>query len=103
MNGAAQAGTLPANTTNSYTLTANGLSDGLKLCLPAVSAANFTFNGVGVGSGAAFTLYSATNVATPFDLWTSVQTNQFDRFGVFNFTNGHNPGWQQQYFRVVEQ
>ena len=79
--------------TGTYVLTANGLSDELRECLPKTSGTNFTFNGVGGNNyaNAGFVLYSTTNVATPFGLWTPVLTNQFDQFGVFDYTNIYNP------------
>ena len=87
--------------TGSYGLTVNGLSVGLKLCPPAISGARLTVNGVGGSSGTNFVLYSATNVAEPFGLWTPVLTNQFDQFGVLTYTNVYNPALRQQYFRLL--
>ncbi len=87
--------------TGTYGLTANGLSDGLKLCVPVIKGPALTLNGIGGGSGATFVLYSATNAAASFGLWTPIVTNQFDRFGVFDYTNGHYPALHQQYFRIV--
>ena len=89
--------------TGTYGLTANGLSDGLKLCSPVIKGDTLSANGIGGGSGATFILYSATNVTTSFDLWAPIATNQFDRFGVFTFTNGFNPAARQQYLRFVVQ
>ena len=87
--------------TGTYGLTANGLVYNLRECLPKISGTNFTFNGVGgnTNANASFVLYSTTNVAMPFGLWTPVLTNQFNQFGVFNYTNGYNPAQQQKYFR----
>jgi len=87
--------------TGTYSLSANGLSDGLKLCPPVIQAATLTLIGVGGGSGATFILYSATNAASAFAHWTSIETNQFDRFGVFGYTNGFNRAQQQQYWRLL--
>ena len=87
--------------TGTYGLSANRLSDGLKLCPPVVEAATLTLNGVGGGAGATFVLYSATNAASAFAHWTSIETNQFDRFGVFGYTNGLSPATQQQYWRIL--
>jgi hypothetical protein len=84
-----------------YGLAANGLSDGLKLCLPVIKGDTLAGNGIGGGPGATFILYSATNLGAAFALWTPVVTNQFGRFGVFSYTNGYNPALQQQYLRVV--
>ena len=87
--------------TGTYGLNANGLTDELKLCLPVISGTNLTLNGVGGTTNASFVLYSTTNIATPWGLWTPVFTNHFDQFGVFTYTNGFNPTQQQKYFRVV--
>jgi hypothetical protein len=89
--------------TGTYGLTANGLEDAMRVCFPVISGANLTVNGVGGDPGATFILYSATNIATPFGLWTPVLTNQFDPFGVFGYTNGYDPALKQQYFRFLEQ
>jgi hypothetical protein len=85
-----------------YGLTVNGLSGGLKLCPPVISAARLTVNGIGGDPGATFFLSSTTNVALPLGLWTPVLTNQFDRFGVLTYTNAYNPALPQQYFRFLE-
>ena len=89
--------------TGTYGLTANGLSDELRECLPKISGTNFTFNGVGGNNNAnaSFILYSTTNIATPFRLWTPVLTNHFDQFGVFAYTNIYNPAQRQQFFRFL--
>jgi hypothetical protein len=84
-----------------YSLTANGLSDTLKVSHPAISGANVMLTGIGGTSNAVVVLYSATNIATPFGLWTPVATNHFDQFGVFNSTNTYNPVLPQKYFRFV--
>jgi hypothetical protein len=87
--------------TGTYGLTANGLIDDMRLCAPVISGTNLTLNGVGGPSGAGFVLYSTTNLATAWGLWTPVLTNHFDRFGVLTYTNGSNPVPQQKYFRFV--
>jgi hypothetical protein len=87
--------------TGTYGLTANGLSYELRLCSPVISSARLTLNGVGGSSGTNFILYSSTNVADPFDLWTPVLSNRFDQFGVLTYTNLYSPGLSQQYFRFV--
>ena len=86
--------------TGTYVLTVNGLVYELRECLPKISGTNFTFNGVGGNNyaNAGFVLYSTTNLATPFGLWTPVLTNQFDQFGVFGYTNIYNPAQRQQFF-----
>ena len=85
-----------------YGLTANGLSVGLKLCRPVISGARLTLNGVGSSPGTNFILYSSTNVAMPFGLWTPILTNQFDPLGVLTYTNVYNAATRQLYFRFIE-
>jgi hypothetical protein len=90
-----------AGGTGTYGLTANKLVYELRECPPGISGTNFTFNLVGgnTNANAGFVLYSTTNVATPFGLWTPVLTNQFDQFGVFGYTN--TPAQPQQFFRFL--
>ena len=71
----------------------------LRLCAPVISGARLTVNGVGGTSGTNFILYSTTNLAKSFGLWTPVLTNSFDQFGVLTYTNVYNPALPQQYFR----
>ncbi len=87
--------------TGTYGLIANGLSDELRLCAPAISGARLTVNGIGGDPGATFILSSTTNVAKPFSLWTPVLTNQFDQYGVLTYTNVYNPALTQLYFRFL--
>ena len=89
--------------TGTYGLNVNGLIDDLRLCFPVISSTNLTLNGVGGTNNVGFKLYSTTNIAMPWPLWTPVLTNQFDQFGVFKYTNAYNPDLLQQYFRLVEQ
>jgi Bacterial pre-peptidase C-terminal domain len=84
-----------------YGLAVNGLSEALKVCPPIISGANLTVNGVGGPTNAVFVLYSTTNIATPFGLWTPILTNNFDQFGVFNSTNVYNSTIPHEYFRFV--
>lgn len=87
--------------TGTYGLTANGLSYGLKACPPVIKGATLTLNGVGGPTNATFVLYTTTNVATSLGLWSPVLTNQFDRFGVFTYTNVNNPALLEEYFCFV--
>jgi nicotinamidase-related amidase len=89
--------------TGTYGLTANGLEDSMRVCFPVISGASLTVNGVGGPTNAGFVLYSATNVATPFGLWTPVLTNQFNQFGVFGYTNIYNSAQRQQFYRFLLQ
>ncbi len=86
--------------TGAYGLSANGLLDGMRVCPPAISGANLTVNGIGGPTNALFILYSATNLATPANLWTPILTNHFDLFGVLTYTNVYNPV-QELFFRFV--
>jgi hypothetical protein len=87
--------------TGTYGLTANRLEDSMRVCFPVISGASLTVNGVGGPTNAGFVLYSATNIATPFGLWTPVLTNPFNQFGMFSYTNAYNPALAQKYFRFV--
>jgi hypothetical protein len=87
--------------TGTYGLTVNGLEDTMRVCFPVISGASLTVNGVGGPTNAVFVLYSTTNIATPFGLWTPILTNHFDQFGVFNSTNVYNPALPHEYFRFV--
>jgi trimeric autotransporter adhesin len=86
-----------------YQLTVNGLSDGLKLCSARISGANLNLAGVGGVSNATYILFTQTNVATPAASWTPIRTNQFDSFGVFQYTNTFNRNEPWRYFRLLEQ
>jgi len=88
--------------TGTYGLSANGLSDGLKLCRPSIKGTTLTLNGVGGITNGGFLLFTTTNVAQPADLWTPILTNRFDQFGVLTYTNVYSPGLRQQYFRLLE-
>jgi hypothetical protein len=88
--------------TGSYRLTVNGLSAGLKLCLPVFSGTNVNLAGIGGTTNATFILFTQTNVTAPLALWTPILTNQFDQFGVFNRTNVSRRSEVQRYFRLIE-
>jgi hypothetical protein len=84
--------------TGTYRLTVNGLTDDLKLCVPIISGANAHVSGVGGLPGGTFVLLTATNVATPANLWSPIRTNQFSVFGEFTVTNAFNKGQPERYF-----
>ena len=88
--------------TGTYGLTANGLSEELRLCSPVIKGSTLTLNGIGGATNGTFVLYTTTNVTTPLGLWTPVQTNQFDQYGVLTYTNVYNPAVRQLYFRFIE-
>jgi hypothetical protein len=81
-----------------YRLTVNGLSAGLKLCVPLISGTNVTLGGVGGAAGSSFILFTSTNIDTPPAQWTPLQTNQFDPFGVFSLTNRFNRTEPQRFY-----
>jgi hypothetical protein len=84
----------------SYKLTSNGLSDGLKLCVPVIQGTNAIISGIGGGSNETYVLFTHTNLSPQAALWTPIRTNQFDSFGVFTFTNLYSPADWQRYFRL---
>jgi hypothetical protein len=86
-----------------YRLTSNGLSAGLKLCLPAFSGTNVNVAGIGGVSNATFILFTQTNVATPRASWTPILTNQFDQYGVFTRSNVSGRDEPQRYFYLLQQ
>ena len=83
-----------------YQMTVNGLSDGFKACLPAFSGTNAYVGGIGGPPGTNVVLYTTTNVATPGPLWTPIVTNQFDQFGVVEYTNRFGRAERQRCFRL---
>ncbi len=91
------------NHAGSYRLTGNGIADGLSLCVPNIAGPNAILGGVGGMPGAAFVLFTHTNVATPVPLWAPILTNQFDAFGVFSHTNLFNRSELQRYYILRQQ
>ena len=87
--------------TGTYRLSSNGLYDGLKLCPPRISDTNLFLSALGGPTNGNAVIYSTTNVANPFALWSAMPTNQFDQFGVLNITNLYNPSVPRQFFRLV--
>ncbi|MGH7971262.1 MAG: hypothetical protein ACREIC_21290, partial [Limisphaerales bacterium] len=84
--------------TGTYQLSGNVL-DTMRLCFPSISGTNLTLCGVGGPTNAQFVLYSTTNVAAPWALWTPIYTNLFDQLGVFSYSSLYYPAVPQQYFR----
>ncbi len=84
-----------------YRLTANGLSAGLKLCIPTLAGTNVNLAGIGGATNATFILFTQTNIVTPLAQWTPLLTNQFDQFGVFSRTNVSGRYEPQRYFRLL--
>ena len=83
-----------------YQLVVNGLSDGLKLCIPQISGTNTLLGAIGGVSNATYVLLTYTNITTPVASWTPIVTNQFDSFGFLNYTNLFDPAEKQRYFRL---
>jgi hypothetical protein len=82
----------------------NGLSEGLKLCIPIVSGTNVNLRGLGGITNATFILFTHTNITTPLARkWTPILTNQFRQFGAFSRTNLFNPAERQRYYRSLHQ
>ena len=88
--------------TGTYRLTVNGLSAGLKLCIPTLSGTNVNLAGIGGATNATFVLFTQTNSVTPLAQWTPLLTNQFDQFGVFSRTNVSRRSDAERYFRLFE-
>jgi hypothetical protein len=91
------------NDSGTYQLSGSGVSDALSLCLPLVFGTNLDMEVIGGGSNTTFVVYTATNITTPAAQWLPILTNQFDQFGVSEFTNTFNPAEKQRYFRVQSQ
>ena len=85
-----------------FRLTLNGLSAGLKLCVPSVasSGSNITLTGIGGHPGATFVVHTHTNLLEPAALWAPILTNQFDLFGVLTVTNVFDRLERERYFRL---
>jgi hypothetical protein len=86
-----------------YRLTSNGLSDELRLCIPIISGTNVNLGAVGGVSNATYGLFTHTNVTAPVASWTPIRTNQFDQFGVFDYTTLYNPAERERYFLLRQQ
>jgi hypothetical protein len=84
-----------------YELVPNGLSAGTKLCPPGIAPSTFTVTGIGGATNAEFILYTTPVLPTAANIWTSIYTNQFDRFGMFNYTNAFDPTLPPAYFRLL--
>jgi len=86
--------------TGTYRLTVNGLSAGIKLCLPDIAGTNLSLTGIGGSPGTNTVLVTATNLAAPVGVWTPIATNVFDIFGVITHTNIFDVSEPQRYFRL---
>jgi hypothetical protein len=81
-----------------YQLTANGLSNELRLCNPKISGTNVTLSGVGGPAGAEFTVFTSPVVEAPLATWSPLFTNQFDFYGTFSRTNTYLPSEPKRFF-----
>jgi len=70
-----------------YRLTVNGLSAGLKMCVPSVAGTNVNLTGVGGVSGEEFVVLTSPLVEAPLATWSPLFTNLFDFYGTFNRTS----------------
>ncbi len=90
------------NGTGTYQLSANDLSDRIRLCLPTLSASGLTLTGVrGTANATRFILSTTTNAAAPLTQWTPVLTNTFDAHGVFIYSNTFETFPPQQYYQLT--
>jgi hypothetical protein len=83
-----------------YRLTATGLADELRICVPRSQLATFAPTIIGGVPGSSFTLVTTTNALVSLQQWTPVLTNQFDQFGVFTFPDMLDLQERQRYFDV---
>lgn len=70
-----------------YRLTVNGLSAGLKMCVPNIAGTNAALSGVGGVNGEEFVVLTSPLVEAPLATWTPLFTNLFDFYGTFNRTS----------------
>ena len=57
-------------------------------------------SGSGGPAGGTYYVLGSTNIALPVNLWTRIETNQFDANGNFSFTNAADPGATQTFYRL---
>ena len=70
-----------------YRLTVNGLSAGVKMCVPTIAGTNAALSGVGGVSGEEFVMLTSPLVEAPLATWSPLFTNLFDFYGTFNRTS----------------
>ncbi|RKX36571.1 MAG: hypothetical protein DRP64_18430 [Verrucomicrobia bacterium] len=85
-----------------YRLESNGLSGGLKACVPEILGVDYALVAIGGAPGATNVLWSTTNLVEAAS-WKPVSTNQFDSSGVMGHTNAFNPTDPQRFFRIEQQ
>jgi T5SS/PEP-CTERM-associated repeat protein len=64
------------------------------------SGASLVVSGVGGQANATYWVLTTTNVALPLMNWAHLQTNQFDGFGNFAFTDAILPAAPQRFYRL---
>jgi autotransporter-associated beta strand protein len=63
-------------------------------------AGGLAMSGSGGPAGGTYYVLGSTNIALPVNLWTRIETNQFDSNGNFNFTNAADPAATQTFYRL---
>lgn len=69
-----------------------------RIVTSAVTGSDFTFSGTNGVAGAAYEIWSATNVALPLPSWTQVGAGNFDGSGNFSVTIAINANEPQRYY-----
>lgn len=95
-------GTSGLGASGNYRLAVNGLTDGMKLCPPAISGDNAFITGIGGNAAGPFTLLSTVQVTDPLHLWTAIRTNFFDLYGVFTATNPYSAELEPRRFFYLQ-
>src|SRR5262249_42875682 len=83
-----------------YQLTANGLIDNLRICVPSFYKGGFIPTVIGGTPAASLVVFTSLEVTTPLSQWTPVSTNQFDQFGVFTIPNAYNSKEQKRFYTI---
>ena len=65
-----------------------------------VSDGNLIFSGTNGVANRNYSVWTTTNLATPFTNWMTLLTNTFDATGSFSVTNLIFPGSPQQFYRI---
>ena len=61
---------------------------------------NLIFSGTNGAANGSYSVWTTTNLATPFTNWMTLLTNTFDATGSFSVTNPIPPGSSQQFYRI---
>ena len=65
-----------------------------------VSGGNLIFSGTNGVANGNYSVWTTTNLATPFTNWLTLLTNTFDAMGSFSVTNPISLGSPQQFYRI---